>query len=78
MEGKGQLHPLTALSLVKTSRYPKDEEQGGPNSQYWPWWEYENSAVAEKEFSYPRSPDSGVVTMATELLWFLRSLCRTS
>jgi hypothetical protein len=51
---------------------------GGANSHYGPWWECENTAVADKEFSYPRSRDSGVVTMATELLWFFRSLCYTS
>ena len=32
-----------------------------------------NLAVVENEFSYPRHADSGVVTMAIELLWFLCS-----
>jgi hypothetical protein len=72
-------YPLTALPLVKTSRYPIDKEQGGGEQSIWALvgvWKH--FAVVENEFSYSRSPDSVVVTMATELLWFLRSLCYTS
>lgn len=52
MEGDGQLHPLTALSLVETSRYPMDEEQERSNSQYGPWWEYENTLLSQKKNSH--------------------------
>jgi hypothetical protein len=46
MEEDRQLHPLAALSLGKTARYPLFGEQGGggrPHTQYGFSWEYKKT-----------------------------------